>query len=76
MPETSTASISQSSWVTMVPGVSVNVERTWTGTLYFLANSTDRICSTFAPMLAISSISSYETRSSLRAVEHRLGSVV
>ena len=48
----------ESSCVTNVPGVSVKVERTCTGTLYFLATSTERICSTLAPMLAISSISS------------------
>ena len=42
----------------LVPGLLLNVERTCTGTLYFLANSTERICSTLAPMEAISSISS------------------
>ena len=47
-----------SSLVTMVPGSSLKVERTCTATLYFLANSTERICRTLAPMLAISSISS------------------
>lgn len=58
MPETSTDSIMSSSCVTSVPGSLLNVERTRTGTLYFLANSTERICSTFAPMEDISSISS------------------
>ncbi len=57
-PETSTVSISASSFVTKVPGLSLKLERTWITTLYFLANSTERICSTFEPREAISSISS------------------
>src|SRR5262249_17392628 len=57
-PVTTTSSMSRSSLVTSVPGTVLNVERTCTGTPYFLANSTDRACRTFAPRLAISSISS------------------
>ncbi len=58
MPETSTSSIEASSSQTRVPGSSLNDDFTQSGTLYFIANSTDRICSTFAPEEASSSISS------------------
>ena len=47
--------MSVSSWVTSVPGSSVKVDRTRTGTLYFLANSTERICRTLAPMFGTTS---------------------
>ena len=57
-PVTTTSSMLRSSLVTMVPGSGLNVERTCTGTLNFLANSTERAWSTLAPRAAISSISS------------------
>ena len=57
-PVTTSCSIVASSLVTRVPGSGLKVDRTCTGTPYFLANSTDRACSTLAPRLAISSISS------------------
>ena len=55
---TTASSIPLSSLVTSVPGSALKVERTCTGTPYFLANSTERAWSTLAPRLAISSISS------------------
>ena len=58
MPVTTASSIPLSSRVTIVPGSGLKVDRTWTVTPYFLANSTERACSTLAPRLAISSISS------------------
>ena len=58
MPLTSTSSIAASSSHTSVPGSSVKDDFTHRGTLYFIANSTERICSTFAPSEASSSISS------------------
>ena len=45
-------------------------------TLTLWANSTQRICRTFAPKLAISSISSYDTTSSFLAFGTILGSAV
>src|SRR5206468_2630250 len=57
-PVTTACSMPYSSFVTSVPGSGRNVERTWTVTPYFLANSTERVWSTFAPRLASSSISS------------------
>ena len=57
-PETMTFSIDGSSGTTHVPSTSEKLERTWIGTLYFMPNSTDRICRTFAPSDASSSISS------------------
>ena len=56
--ETSTSSMLPSSSTTHVPSSSLKDERTCTGTRYFIANSTLRVCSTFAPTLASSSISS------------------
>src|SRR5881396_3697692 len=47
-PVTTTSSMPCSSFVTSVPGSGLNVERTWTVTPYFFANSTERDCSTFA----------------------------
>ena len=76
MPETITSSIALSSSVTSVPGSSVKLDLTHSGTLYFIANSTLRICKTLLPRDASSSISSYETRSSLRALSQMRGSVV
>src|SRR5881409_290712 len=75
-PVTTTSSMPCSSFVTSVPGSGLNVERTWTVTPYFFANSTERDCSTFAPRLAISSISSYETRASFLASGTMAGSAV
>src|SRR5512143_618926 len=57
-PDTTTFSMSESSLVTRVPGLSLKLESTLTGTLYFFANSTERVWSTLAPRLASSSISS------------------
>ena len=57
-PETTTASMAFSSGTTQVPSLSLKLERTWIGTSYFMPNSTERICSTFAPSEASSSISS------------------
>ena len=69
--------MSRSSFVTRVPlDASLKLDSTRTGTRYFIANSTDRVCRTLAPRLAISSISSYEILSSLDAVGTMLGSVV
>ena len=76
MPLTSTSSIAASSSHTRVPGSPVNDDFTQSGTLYFIANSTLRICSTLEPREASSSISSYEMRSSLRARSQTRGSVV
>ena len=45
-------------------------------TPYFIPSSTERICKTFAPSDASSSISSYEIRSILRAFATTLGSLV
>ena len=61
---------------TMVPGLLLRLERTSKMTPNFLANSTERDCITFAPRLANSSISSYETSSSFLAVGTMRGSVV
>jgi len=65
-----------SSVVTIVPGLSLNEERTWIRTPYFIPNSTERICNTLAPREASSSISSNEILSSLRASAQMFGSVV
>ena len=59
-----------------VPGSFENVERAWIGTSWLRASSTARSISTFAPEADISSISSYETRSSLRAFGTMRGSAV
>ena len=58
MPLTSTSSIDSSSSQTRVPGSSLNDDFTQSGTLYFMANSTLRICNTLEPSEASSSISS------------------
>ncbi len=42
----------------IVPGLSLKLLRTWTGTQNFLANSIERLCITPAPAVASSSISS------------------
>ena len=59
-----------------VPGSSENVDRAWIGTPWPRAISTARSISTRAPEAAISSISSYDTLSSLRAPGTSLGSAV
>ena len=58
IPLTSTSSIAASSSQTRVPASSPNDDFTQRGTLYFMANSTLRICRTFEPREASSSISS------------------
>ncbi len=57
-PETNTSLILSSSLTNQVPSTSAKVERTCTGTENFLANSTERISKTLAPVLASSIISS------------------
>ncbi len=42
----------------IVPGLSLKLLRTWTGTRNFFANSIERLCITPAPAVANSSISS------------------
>ena len=48
-PDTTAVSMISSSVVTIVPGLSLNEERTWIRTPYFIPNSTERIWSTLAP---------------------------
>jgi hypothetical protein len=57
-PETTIFSMSLSSAVTTVPSFSSNDVFTQSGTLYFMAISTERICKTLAPNEASSNISS------------------
>ena len=86
MPDTTACSIfSSSSKVIRVPerassssGMSqgVKLDSTRSGTRYLPANSTERICSTLLPRLAISSISSKETLCRRRASGTMRGSVV
>ena len=54
----------------------VKLESTRTGTRYLPANSTERICSTLLPRLAISSISSKLMEGMRRASGTTRGSVV
>ena len=61
---------------THVPVSHVKLERTWMGTPWFRANSTDRNASTRPPVAAMSSISSYDTRSRLRAPGTMRGSAL
>jgi hypothetical protein len=70
------SSICSSSRRIQVPSASENVERTCRVTPWLRANSTERSCSTRAPEAAISSISSYESTSSLRAAGTMRGSAV
>ena len=51
-------SIKSDSFLTQVPSASLNDERTWSGTPWFRAYSTERFMSTRAPHAASSSISS------------------
>ncbi len=75
-PEMSGCSMSCSSGMMRVPSPSTKVESTLKGTLYLLANSTARICSTLAPKLASSSISSWVISFSRRASGTTRGSEV
>ncbi len=65
-----------SSSVTTVPGSQVKLERTWSGTWWLRANSTERSASTLPPVAAISSISSKEMRRRRRAVGTMRGSAL
>ena len=58
--------VSSSSWTT-VPGPSSKLERQWIVTPWLRAYSTERSCSTPAPLADISSISSKVRTGSLRA---------
>ena len=62
--ETIGCSMDGSSSLTQVPGSQVKLERTWSGTWWLRANSTERSASTRPPVAAISSISSKEIRGS------------
>ncbi len=73
--ETIGCSMPSPSWI-QVPSSSENVERACTRTRWLRAISTERSISTFAPDADISSISSYETRASLRASGTMRGSAV
>jgi hypothetical protein len=75
MPEMIASSMLGSSRI-HVPSVPEKVERTWIGTPWLRANSTDRSCRTRAPEPAISSISSGDTLASLRASGTIRGSAV
>ncbi len=57
-PEMMACSMVSSASLTIVPGVSLKLERQWMTTPWLRANSTLRICRTPAPLAAISSISS------------------
>ncbi len=86
MPDTTACSMfSSSSKVIRVPerasslmsmSHGVKLDSTRSGTWYLPANSTERICSTLEPRLAISSISSKLTVVSRRASGSTRGSVV
>jgi len=75
-PEMMGCSKTSSSGTTHVPSSSEKVEREWTRTPWLRASSTERSMSTLAPDADISSISSYEMRSSLRAPGTMRGSAV
>ncbi len=76
MPETDAFSILSSFKVIKVPFPSLKLDKTLTGTLYLLANSTALVCITFAPCPASSSISSIVIESNFFAFETTFGSVV
>ena len=57
-PDTTMCSMLAVSATIQVPSLSFWLLRTCSGTLYFLANSTARVCSTLAPSPDSSSISS------------------
>ena len=69
-------SISGVSFVIQVPSSGEKDERTCRGTSWRRANSTERSASTFEPIAAISSISSWLTRVSLTAAGSMRGSAV
>ena len=75
-PEMIGSSTEGSSLVTHVPCSQVKAERTWRGTSWLRANSTERRASTLEPAPAISSISSKWTLASLRACGTMRGSAV
>ena len=72
----SASSMSGSSSMTHVPGSQVKAERTWSGTLWRWAYSTDRMAGLGQPAAVISSISSKVMRCIRRAVDTTRGSVV
>ena len=74
--ETMGCSMDGSSSLTQVPGSQVKLERTWSGTWWFRANSTERSARTRPPVAAISSISSKEIRGIRRAFGTTRGSAV
>ena len=77
IPLISTPSISSSLLSrTQVPAASSNADRTWILTPWRRAISTDRVCNTFAPPAASSSISSYPIASTFRAPGTIRGSAV
>ena len=76
MPETIAFSMSGVSFVIQVPSSGRKEDRTCSGTSWRRANSTDRRARTFEPIAAISSISSWLTRGSLRAPASTRGSAV
>ena len=67
--------VSSSSWTT-VPGPSSKLDRQWIVTPWLRAYSTERSCSTPAPLADISSISSKVTTGSLRAPGTMRGSAL
>ena len=73
---TTACSIDGSSSTTQVPGSQVKLLRTWSGTPWFRANSTDRSWSTRPPVAAISSISSKLMRVNRRASGTTRGSAL
>ena len=75
-PLISIPSISFATSLTTVPGTGFRLESTSSSTLYFLASSTLRLFSTWAPRLASSSISSKVISGSLRALRTLRGSAV
>ena len=75
-PVTIAFSMSGVSFVIQVPSSGRKEERTCSGTSWRRANSTDRSASTLEPDAAISSISSWLTRWSLRAPGSTRGSAV
>ena len=76
IPDTMFFSIISSSSQTSVPSSFEKLFKTVIGTLWRIASSTARVCSTLAPSDAISSISSNEIFFSFDAFFFILGSVV
>ena len=73
---TMACSMDSSSSTTHVPGSQVKLERTWSGTWWLRANSTERSMRTRPPVAAISFISSKLMRSSRLAVGTTRGSAL